>query len=532
MRREEMMARISDTRTTWDVAVIGGGATGLGVAVEAASRGYHAVLLEQGDFAQGTSSRSTKLIHGGVRYLQQGDITLVLEALHERGLLLQNAPHLVHHQAFIVPNYEWWEGPFYGVGLKVYDMLAGKLGFGPSRHLSREETLKKIPTLEPEGLRGGVIYYDGQFDDARLAVILARTLADLGGCPVNYARVTGLIKKNGMVQGVSGIDRESGAAFHLSARVVVNAAGIFVDDIRKMDLAESLPLISPSQGVHIVLDKSFLPGDAAIMVPHTDDGRVLFAVPWQDAVIVGTTDTPIPKPVLSPRPFPEEIEFLLTHAARYLTRDPAAKDIRSVFAGIRPLITGPGAGETALLSREHQVMVSKNGLVTIAGGKWTTYRKMGQDTVDMAATIGGLEKRPSRTEGLHLHGWTGTTPKKNKPFSAHGADTAALRALMRTRKDLELRIHPQLPYRYGEVLWAIRHEMARTLTDVLSRRLRALILDARAAMAAAPGVAVVMARELGWEKEVEREQITEFCELAEGYLPRAFIPHKSIGERK
>jgi glycerol-3-phosphate dehydrogenase len=518
MRREEMISRISDTRTTWDVAVIGGGATGLGVAVEAASRGYNTVLLEQGDFAQETSSRSTKLIHGGVRYLQKGDITLVLEALHERGLLLQNAPHLVHHQSFIVPNYEWWEGPFYGVGLKVYDMLAGKLGFGPSRHLSREETLKRIPTLEPEGLRGGVIYYDGQFDDARLAVILARTLADLGGCPVNYARVTGLMKKKGLVQGVTAIDRESGAALRIAARVVVNAAGIFVDEIRKMDIAESAPLISPSQGVHIVLNKSFLPGNSAIMVPHTDDGRVLFAVPWQRVVIVGTTDTPIPKPVLSPRPLPEEIEFLLTHAARYLTRDPTAKDVRSVFAGIRPLIGGPAVGETALLSREHQVMISKNGLVTIAGGKWTTYRKMGQDTVDMAATIGGLEKRLSTTEKLHLHGWVGKPEKKN-PFSAHGADAAALGALMRTRKDLEALIHPELPYRYVEVLWAIRYEMARTLTDVLSRRLRALILDARAAMAAAPRVAAVMAEELEWDKEVEKEQVMEFYNMGKGYLP-------------
>ncbi|MFH0726876.1 MAG: glycerol-3-phosphate dehydrogenase/oxidase [Pseudomonadota bacterium] len=526
MRREEIIHRMSNTKTVWDMIVIGGGATGLGVAVEAASRGYTALLLEQGDFAQGTSSRSTKLIHGGVRYLQTGDITLVLEALHERGLLLQNAPHLVHHQAFIVPNYEWWEGPFYGVGLKVYDMLAGKLGFGPSHHLSREETLKEIPTLEPEGLRGGVIYYDGQFDDARLAVILARTLADLGGFPVNYARVTGLIKKKGVVRGVLAIDRESGAEYRIAARVVVNAAGIFVDDIRKMDISDSLPLISPSQGVHIVLDKSFLPGHSAIMVPHTDDGRVLFAVPWRDVVIVGTTDTPIPKPVLSPRPLPEEIDFLLTHAARYLTRDPTVKDVRSVFAGIRPLIQGTGASGTALLSREHQVMVSKNGLVTIAGGKWTTYRKMGQDTVDMAATIGGLEKHPSTTERLHLHGWVGE-PDKIRPFPEHGADAAALEALMRTRKDLEALIHPELPYRYVEVLWAIRYEMARTLTDVLSRRLRALILNARAAMAAAPGVAALMAKELEWDKEVEKEQVKEFCDIAHGYLPQAlYPPHK------
>lgn len=517
MIREEMIARITDADTPWDVAVIGGGATGLGVAVEAASRGYRSVLLEQGDFAQGTSSRSTKLIHGGVRYLQKGDIALVLEALHERGLLLQNAPHLVHHQAFIVPNYEWWEGPFYGVGLKFYDLLAGKLGLGPSRHLSRKETLEKIPTLAPEGLRGGVIYYDGQFDDARLAVILARTLVDLGGCALNHAPVTGLIKKGEMVQGVCVRDAETGHVHEISARAVVNATGVFVDTIRRMDdpLAESL--ISPSQGVHIVLDKAFLPGDAAIMVPHTDDGRVLFAVPWHDHVIVGTTDTPIDRPVLSPRAFPAEVDFLLAHAARYLARDPVARDVRSVFAGIRPLISGAGKSQTALLSREHQVLVSPTGLITIAGGKWTTYRKMGQDTVDMAATIGGLEKRASRTESLHLHGWCEDIDTR-RLFYAHGSDAESLESLMHTRRDLAELIHPDLPYRCAEILWAVRHEMARTLSDVLSRRLRALILDARAAMAAAPRVAGIMARELGRDKNWENAQVTDFCQMAKAYL--------------
>ncbi|MDX9785734.1 MAG: glycerol-3-phosphate dehydrogenase/oxidase [Desulfobacterales bacterium] len=517
MNRDAMMLQISDSSILWDVAVIGGGATGLGVAVEAAARGYRTVLLEQGDFAQGTSSRSTKLIHGGVRYLQQGNISLVLEALHERGLLLRNAPHLVRHQAFIVPNYEWWEGPFYGIGLKFYDMLAGKLGLGPSRHLTREETLERIPTLEPKGLRGGIIYYDGQFDDARLAIMLARTLVDLGGCGANYVRVTGLLKKEGMVRGVTAVDGETGATYDISARVVVNATGIFVDDIRKMDLPDTGLLVSPSQGIHIVLDRYFLPGDSAIMVPHTDDGRVLFAVPWQDVVIVGTTDTAISKPTLSPRAFPEEIDFLLSHAARYLSKDPAAEDVRSVFAGIRPLIENTGREKTAVISREHQVLVSRTGLVTIAGGKWTTYRKMGQDAVDMAATIGRLEQRPSRTETLRLHGWT-DTPGKNSPYVSYGTDAVALMTLSRSLPELEEGIHPNLPYRYIEVLWAIRYEMARTLADVLSRRLRALILDARAAMAAAPKVAAFMARELGWDKEFEAEQVTSFCELAAVYL--------------
>lgn len=526
MNREEMIHRISDAGTMWDVAVIGGGATGLGVAVDAVSRGYRTVLMEQGDFAQGTSSRSTKLIHGGVRYLQKGNISLVLEALHERGLLLRNAPHLVHHQAFIVPNYEWWEGPFYGIGLKFYDMLAGKLGLGPSRLLSREETLEKIPTLEPRGLRGGVIYYDAQFDDARLAVILARTLANLGGCCVNYARVTNLLKKDGLVAGVIAVDGESGIAYDISARVVVNATGAFVDEIRKMDAPETETLVSPSQGIHIVLDRYFLPGDAAIMVPHTDDGRVLFAVPWQDAVIVGTTDTAIAAPTLSPRAFPEEIDFLLTHAARYLTKDPAAEDVRSVFAGIRPLITEAGTQKTALLSREHQVLVSPTGLVTIAGGKWTTYRKMGRDAVDMAAAVGGLVPRPSITESLRLHGWT-DMPEISRPYIAHGTDAVALKALARNTPELEEGLHPNLPYRYIEVLWAIRYEMARTLADVLSRRLRALVLDARAAMAVAPKVASFMGRELGWKKETEAEQVQSFIDMAGGYLINRSPPQQT-----
>jgi glycerol-3-phosphate dehydrogenase len=517
MKREDMTARIADTGTTWDVAVIGGGATGLGVAIEAASRGYEAVLLEQGDFAQGTSSRSTKLIHGGVRYLQKGDIALVIEALHERGLLLQNAPHLVHHQAFVVPTYEWWEGPFYGAGLKFYDLLAGRMGLGPSRRLSREETLARIPTLEPAGLRGGIVYYDGQFDDARLAVTLARTLADLGGCPVNYARVTGLVKEAETVLGVNVLDRETGAHYRLAARAVINAAGVFSDEVCRMDAPDAEPVIAPSQGIHIVLDQSFLPGDTAIMIPHTDDGRVFFAVPWHNVVVVGTTDTPVAKPVVSPRALPGEIDFLLDHAGRYLTRDPSAADVRSVFAGIRPLLRGATGQGTSLLTREHQVMVSRTGLITIAGGKWTTYRKMAKDTLDMAAVVGGLTGRPSRTEHLHLHGFP-LDPSSCEPFPTHGADATALRTLMGTHRELAELIHPDLPYRWVEVVWAVRYEMARTLADVLSRRLRVLLLDARAAIALAPRTAAIMGRELHWDPAFEAEQVRQFCELARGYL--------------
>jgi glycerol-3-phosphate dehydrogenase len=515
--RADLVSAVSGDHT-WDVLVIGGGATGLGAAVEAAARGYSTLLLEQSDFAKGTSSRSTKLIHGGVRYLQQGDVSLVLEALHERGLLIQNAPHLVHHLAFVVPVYDWWEGPFYGIGLKLYDALAGKLGLGPSKNLSREETLERIPTVEPDGLRGGVIYYDGQFDDSRLAVTLARTLLDLGGIPLNYARVTGLLRSGagGSIEGVSIVDEESGQEMDIRARVVVNATGVFTDQIRRLDDPSAGPMVTASQGVHIVLDREFLPGDSAIMVPHTSDGRVLFAVPWHGRVVVGTTDTPVPEASLEPRALEDEIEFLLTHAIRYLTRDPLPSDVLSVFAGLRPLVGDPDS-DTKAISRDHTLLVSPSGLVTITGGKWTTYRRMGADTITQAALVGGLPERLSVTEELRLHGWTDEVDP-TEPRSVYGTDAVEIEALERARPELAERLHPALPYRASEVVWATRSELARTVDDALSRRLRALLLDARASVEMAPRVARLMAEELGRGTAWEEGQVAEFAELATGYV--------------
>jgi len=374
MNREVSIQQLEDTTVLWDVIVIGGGATGLGAAVEAASRGYRTVLLEQHDFAKGTSSRSTKLVHGGVRYLRQGDVSLVIDALRERGLLMRNAPHLVRDRAFVVPSYEWWEGPFYGVGLKVYDALAGRLGVGKSQLLSRDQTLKRIPTVERKELRGGVIYYDGQFDDSRLAINLAQTLADLGGAPINYLRVTGLVKSAGMVRGVRAVDAEKGRDYQLRGRVVINATGVFADHLLKMDEPSAPNIIRPSQGVHLVLDKAFLPGDSAIMVPHTDDGRVLFAVPWHDKVILGTMDTPLDEPSLEPRPLDGEVEFILKHAGRYMDRDPKRSDVLSAFVGRRPLEKSAGYPGTAAISGDHHLFVSRSGLATITRGNWTTYR--------------------------------------------------------------------------------------------------------------------------------------------------------------
>ncbi len=515
--RNRFLQSLTD-RTPWDIIVIGGGATGLGVAVDAAGRGYRTLLLEQHDFAKGTSSRSTKLIHGGVRYLQQGNVSLVLDALRERGLLIQNAPHLVHNLSFVVPLYDWWEGPFYGIGLKLYDVLAGKLGLGPSQLLSREETLARIPTVEPQGLKGGVAYHDGQFDDARLAVALARTMADLGGTPLNYVRVTELVKEHGLVTGVTARDEESGEQFHLTARVVVNATGVFTDSVRRLDEPDCTPLIVPSQGVHLVLDRSFLPGDSAIMVPHTDDGRILFAVPWHNRVIVGTTDTPMDSTTLEPRPLPEEIDFLLAHAARYLTRDPAPRDVLSVFAGLRPLVQSDKGGTTASLSRDHTLLVSTSGLVTITGGKWTTYRHMGEEAVTAAAAVAGLVERPSVTRELRIHGWQ-ETAREEGAVGEYGCDAAKVEGLAAENSAWGARLHPLLPYRGVDVIWGVRREYARSVEDVLARRTRALFLDARASIEMAPAVARLMASELGRDAAWEEAQVDAYRQLAAGYLP-------------
>jgi glycerol-3-phosphate dehydrogenase len=510
-----MLQAIQDQRASWDLLVIGGGATGLGVAVDAASRGYRTVLLEQHDFAKGTSSRSTKLIHGGVRYLQQGNVGLVLEALRERGLLTQNAPHLVSHLSFIVPNYTWWEAPFYGVGLKIYDLLAGKLGLGPSRHLSREETLEHLPTLEPDGLRGGTIYYDGQFDDARLAITLARTAADHGAVLLNYCQVTGLIKQNNLIRGATARDAETGQTFSLTAHAVINATGVFTDSIRCLDEPAAAPLIAPSQGVHIVLDRSFLPGPSAIMVPKTDDQRVLFAIPWHGRALIGTTDTAVPQAKLEPTPLEEELEFLLRHAARYLTKDPSRSDILSTFAGLRPLVKSADDKPTAMVPRDHTILVSQSGLLTITGGKWTTYRKMAEDTVDQAAVVAGLEERPCITRTLALHG--AVEPKSSDdPWSVYGRDARELEALAKSQPAA---LHPRLPYREVEVVWAARHEMARTVEDVLARRTRALLLDARASVECAPRVAELLAVELKRDARWRTAQVEQYQALARNYLP-------------
>lgn len=517
VNRERMVREIEESPDKWDVIIIGGGATGLGAAVDSASRGYKTLLLEQADFAKGTSSRSTKLIHGGLRYLQQGNISLVSEALKERGLLCENAPHLIHHLPFLVPSYKWWEGPFYGIGLKLYDALAGKLGIEKSRTLSREETLKAIPTLEPKGLRGGAIYYDGQFDDARLAICLAQTAADHGAVLLNYVKVTGLIKKNGICSGVHATDQETGKKHEIHGHVIINATGVFSDSILQKDDPKAQKIIAPSQGAHIVLDKSFQPGKTAILVPHTEDGRVLFMVPWHDRILLGTTDTGVKKSSLEPHAYKKEIDFLIAQAQKYLTKELSHEHILSVFAGLRPLIKVSKSKSTASLSREHMILVSKSKLVTIAGGKWTTYRKMAEDVVDKAASVGGLPPRNCLTASLKLYGWKeGLDPRHH--LSTYGSFLKEIKAISQKNKKHAARLHPKLPYIEAEVVWAVRCEMARTLEDVLSRRTRSLLLDAKASLEIAPKVAKLMAKELKEDEKWEKRQISSYSKLCQEYM--------------
>lgn len=517
MNRARALEQIAGASDPFDIIVVGGGATGLGTAVDAASRGHRVLLVEAGDFARGTSSRSTKLVHGGVRYLRQGNISLVLEALRERGLLYRNAPHLVHNMSFVIPNYKWWEGPFYGIGMKVYDGLAGKLGLSPSRVLSKEEVVEAIPTVETEHLTGGVEYHDGQFDDARLAVNLAQTAADHGACVVNHLKCVGLIKESGEVRGVQLEDALDGTGYEVRGKAVVNATGVFVDDLRKMDDKEVKGVVAVSQGIHIVLPKSFLPGRSAVMIPKTADGRVLFCVPWHDHVVVGTTDTPLNSPGFEPRALPEERDFIMEHAAKFLTRDPRPEDVLSIFAGLRPLVKSGDAGNTAALSRDHTIIVSPGGLVTVTGGKWTTYRKMAEDVVDHAEMVAGLDNRDCETRHLQIHGWTKHSHDQEH-LALYGSDAESIEQLIRENPALGERLHPELPYQHAEVVWHVRGEMAQTVEDVLARRTRALLLNARASAEAARPVAERMAAELGKDKDWVDQQTQAYQTLAKGYM--------------
>ena len=516
--------------TIWDVVVIGGGATGLGTAVEAASRGYRTLLLEREDFAKGTSSRSTKLVHGGVRYLEQMNVTLVMDALRERGYMLRNAPHLVRRQPFIVPIYRAIDTPYYGLGLKVYEWMSGKLSFGASRMLSRAETIERLPTVEPAGLRGGVLYLDGQFDDARYAISLLLTFADLGGVALNHAGVVKVLERDGRAAGVRVRDAETGSEWEVQAKAVVNAAGVFAEQVLRLDGEPREELLAISQGSHFVLPRTFLPGTDALMVPKTADGRVLFAIPWHEHLVVGTTDVGVPRAEMEPRSSEQEQTFLREHIRRYLGRDVGERDVLSVWSGLRPLVK-TGNAATSKISRDHKILVAANGMVTIVGGKWTTYRRMGQDTVDRAAEIAGLAKVASRTESLPLHGATdGKAAALGAWEGVYGTDADAVRALSDTAPELAEPLHPRLPYRGRDVVWAVRQEMAWTTEDVLARRLRALFLDARAAVDMAPKAAAIVGAELGRDKAEVQKDLAGFLAIANGYIYRQGDATRSPGE--
>lgn len=516
--RPDLLRQLGDSSVVWDVLVIGGGASGLGCAVESATRGYRTLLLERTDFAKGTSSRSTKLAHGGVRYLEQLNLTLVTDALKERGRMLRNAPHLVHPLDFVVPVYDRWGLPYYGFGLKVYEWLSGRLSLGPSHLLSRKEAGAMLPEAASHGLRGGVLYRDGQFDDARYAIALLRTLQDHSGVAANYIEVTALSSTNGRISGVHARDRESGAEFDLKASVVINATGIDAEAILSMDGHLNRPLLSVSQGSHFVLSRSWLPRENAMMIPKTSDGRVLFAIPWQGATLVGTTDEPVEHPSAEPRALPVERNFLIEHIAKYMGRRPAADEIQSVWSGQRPLVQ-EGHGKTSQLSRDHRVLISPSGLVTITGGKWTTYRRMGEDTINQATESAGLAPQPSRTASLPLHGWVEQPAAGASPWEqVYGSDFAALEALSQENPSLLQPLHPDLPYLEREVIWAVRHELARTTEDVLARRTHALLLNARAAIACAPRVSELLAAELGRSPDQQQADLANFLALAQGYV--------------
>lgn len=507
-----------EEQATWDVLIIGGGATGLGVAVDAASRGYKTLLLEQSDFAKGTSSRSTKLVHGGVRYLAQGNIKLVYDALRERGILMKNAPHIVKKQAFIIPCYTLWDKIKYLTGLKLYDWLSGRFSFGRSKYISKNKMAGIMPGIRHEKLLGGIEYYDGQFDDARLAVNLAETSVANGGVVINYCKVNRVLKENGKVCGVVATDVETGRTYQLQSKTVINATGVFVDDILCLDTPGKKPIVRPSQGVHLVFDKSFLNCEAALMIPETADGRVLFAVPWHDHVLVGTTDTPLDKHTLEPKALETEISFILKTVQQYFSKPVTRKDVLSVFAGLRPLAAPQKETDsTKEISRDHKLMVSTSGLITITGGKWTTYRQMAEVTVNKAIEIGHLKNIACKTAELPIHGST-TAIEKDYNNAVYGSDYNRIQALENEDDSLNNKIVEGFPYTWAHVIWAVRHEMARTVEDLLARRLRLLFLDAAAALKAAPVVADLMAGELEKDTAWKKEQLETFRLLASNYL--------------
>ncbi len=513
-----MIKKVSNNTEEYDFIIIGGGATGIGIALEASARGYSVVLLEKSDFTKGTSSKATKLMHGGVRYLAQGNVGLVREAVVERGLMLRNAPHIVKSQSFIIPTHGLYDEILYTVGLTFYDLLAGKLSLGRSKRISKTKTLKRISLINPDKISAGVVYFDGQFDDSRMAINTLQSASEMGATVINYCNVNNLIKDAaGKLTGVSFTDEESGKIHEIKGKQIVNATGVFADDVLRMDSPGAKKTIAPSQGVHLILDKSFLPGDDAITIPKTDDGRVLFLVPWHNRVIVGTTDTPIAEESLEPVALEEEVDFILKTAGRYLTKAPKRSDVLSVFAGLRPLAATQGDGDkTKEISRSHKIYTSESGMLTMVGGKWTTFRKMGEDLVDKSEKLHGWAHIPTKTRNLKIHGY-----KENvdftKPFYFYGSDEEKMLKLAKD-KNLEAFVGPSSKVIEAQVVWAVQNEMARTVEDFLARRTRCQLLDAKESLKMAPKVAEIMAKELGKDIHWQKSQIADYQKVTSNYI--------------
>ncbi len=519
MNRSESLKKLRQkSEGKWDIIVIGGGATGLGIALDGASRGYKTLLLEQSDFAKATSSRSTKLVHGGVRYMAQGDLLLVMEALHERGLMLKNAPHITFNQEFVIPVYTLWDVLLYTVGLKFYDLLAGRLSMGKSYFIGKKKTLARLPLLRPDGLKGGIVYHDGQFDDSRMAIELAHSAVDNGALVLNYIKVTGLLKEpSGKINGVEARDLISGEEFNLKSGLVINATGVFADDIARMDSPSAKHTIKPSQGVHIVLDKSFLNSNSAIMIPKTSDDRVLFAIPWYDHVVVGTTDTPIDNISLEPVPLEKEIDFILKTAELYLVKPPQRRDILCIFAGLRPLAADPeNPASTKEVSRRHKITISPSGLLSIIGGKWTTYRRMAEETIDRAISAKMLPPSKCVTKNLKLI--KAEHIDISDRLHIYGDNSAAIISLINGNPALGLPVHPALPYTRAEMIWICRNEMPVNIEDLLARRTRSLMLNARASAEMSDEAASLMAGEFGLSTEWQVQQVEAYCQLVKNYI--------------
>lgn len=511
MNRPEQLGKMA-LQGGYDIVIIGGGATGLGCAVDAASRGYKTLLLEKHDFAKGTSSRSTKLVHGGVRYLAQGNIRLVKEALLERGRLLRNAPHVCHKISLVVPFYHWWQKWFYGFGLWWYEMLSGNLSLGKTKLLSKTAAVKLLPNLSSQSLSGGVLYYDGQFDDTRLAINLAQTAVEHGATVVNYCSAQDFIKTNGKISALVAQDELNGQKFEIKAQVVINATGVFADQVLHKAENHSEQTIIPSQGIHLVVDKHFFEGKSGLMIPKTDDGRVLFVIPWHDKLILGTTDTLVDHIDTEPKALKEEIDFIVTHFNRYTNQPITYADIKSVFVGLRPLAKTATKSKTSVMPRDHHVATLPSGLVHVTGGKWTTYRNMAEHAINVAIQSGRLKKKRCKTKRLKIHGWAKSRTENG--LSIYGADALQIRQLLKEQTGLSERLHPNYAYTKAEVIWMIQHEMAITIEDILARRTRMLFLDARAALQTAPLIADL----LQLHPEERKKQLREFEELVKGYL--------------